>query len=147
MAKAQARIKIYEGENIDQKVLLKTLTMADIKAGDSRYPVITKKQKYLNQSEKSSAATQLQARPRVNRFSTTNNQQGELQDKQHLQDQQSSIIANQNEVTDRITKACEDNEIGTMLYQLHYQEQSAPSVDIEVFNGNPLPHTYFRSMF
>ena len=39
MAKAQARFKIYEGENINQKVPLKTLTMADIKAGDSRYPV------------------------------------------------------------------------------------------------------------
>ena len=42
MAKAQARVKIYEGENIDQKVPLKTLTMADIKADDSRYPVITR---------------------------------------------------------------------------------------------------------
>ena len=31
MAKAQARFKIYEGENTDQKVPLKTLTMADIK--------------------------------------------------------------------------------------------------------------------
>ena len=51
MAKAQARVKIYEGENIDQKVLLKTLTMTDIKAGYSRYPVIRKKQKYLDQDE------------------------------------------------------------------------------------------------
>ena len=73
MAKAKARVKIYEGENIDQKVPLKTLTMADIKADDSRYPVITKKQKYLDQNEKSSAATQFQARSRVNRFSTTSN--------------------------------------------------------------------------
>ena len=90
--------------------------MADIKADDNRYPVITKKQKYLDQNEKSSAATQSQARPRIIRFSTTNNQQGELQDRQHhLQDQQSSITANQNDVTDRITKPCEDNEIGTML--------------------------------
>ena len=121
--------------------------MADIKAGDSRYPVITKKQKYLDQNEKSSIAIRFQARPRVNKFSTTNNQQRELQDKQHhLQDQQNSIIANQNEVTDRITKPCEDNEIGTMLYQL-VKEQSAPSVGIEVFDGNPLNQTYFRSMF
>ena len=45
MAKAQARVKIYEEENIEQKVPLKTLTVADIKGGDSRYPVITKKQK------------------------------------------------------------------------------------------------------
>ena len=74
MAKAQSRVKIYEEENIDQKVPLKTLTMADIKAGDSKYPVIAKKQKYLDQNEKSSAATQFQARPRFNRFSTTNNQ-------------------------------------------------------------------------
>ena len=42
MAKAQARVKIYEGENTDHKVPLKTLTMADIKADDSRYPVITR---------------------------------------------------------------------------------------------------------
>ena len=41
MAKAQARVKIYEGENTDHKVPLKTLTMADIKADDSRYPVVT----------------------------------------------------------------------------------------------------------
>ena len=116
MAKAQARVKIYE-ENIDQKVPLKTLTMADIKTGDSRYPVITKKQRYLDQNEKSSAATQFQARPRINRFSTTNNQQGELQNMQyHQQDQQSSITENQNEVRDRITKPFKkDSEIGNML--------------------------------
>ena len=41
MAEAQARVKIYEEENIDQKVPLNTLTMADVKAGDA--PVITKK--------------------------------------------------------------------------------------------------------
>ena len=87
------------------------------------------------------------ARPRLIKFSTTNNQQGELQDKQHhLQDQQSSITANQNEVMDRITKPCEGNEIGTVLYQL-VKEQSAPNLDIEVFDGNPLHYTYFRSMF
>ena len=73
MTKVQATVTIYEGKNIDQKLLLKTLTLADIKAGDSRYPVITKKQKYLDQNEKSSAATQFQARSRVNRFSTTSN--------------------------------------------------------------------------
>ena len=118
MAKTQARVKIYEEENIDQKVTLKTLTMADIKAGDSRYPVITKKQKYLDENEKSSAATQSQDSPRFKRFSTTNNQQGELQNKQHhQQDQQSSITENQNEVADSITKPCEkDSEIGNMLY-------------------------------
>ena len=83
MAKAQARVKIYEGKNTDQKVPLKTLTMADIEGDDTRYPVITKKQKYLDQNEKSSTATQFQARPRVIRFSTTNNQQRELQEKNH----------------------------------------------------------------
>ena len=98
---------------------MKTITMAGVKAGDRRYPVITKRQKYLDQNEKSSAATQFQARPKIIRFSTTNNQQGELRDRQHhLQDQQSSITANQKEVMDRITKPCEDNEIGTILYQL-----------------------------
>ena len=79
LTKVQATVTIYEGENIDQKLLLKTLTLADIKAGDSRYPVITKKQKNLDQNEKSSASTQFQAKPRVNRFLTTNNQQAELQ--------------------------------------------------------------------
>ena len=48
MAKARARVMIYEGENIDQKVPLKTLTIADIKADEIRYPVIIKKQKYLD---------------------------------------------------------------------------------------------------
>ena len=135
MAKAQATVKIYEEENINQKVPLKALTVADIKAGDGRYPVITKKQKYLDQNEKSGAATQFQARPRFNRFSTTNNQQGELQNNQHhQQDQQSSITENQNEVTDRITEPCEkDSEIGNMLYQL-VKEQSAPSINTEVFD-------------
>ena len=33
-----------------------------------------------------------------------------------------------------------------MLYQL-VKEQSAPSADMEVFDGNPLYYTYFRSMF
>ena len=32
-----------------------------------------------------------------------------------------------------------------MLYQL-VKEQSAPSIDIELFDGNPLHYTYFRSM-
>ena len=155
MAEVQARVKIYEGENINQKVPLKTLTMADIKAGDNRYPVITKQQKYLDQNKKSSAATQFQARPKVNTFATTNIQQGELQGKHHhltmmkmvmMEDQQSSNAANQNEVTDRITKPCENNEIGIMLYQL-VKEQSGPIVDIEVFDGNPIHYTYFRSMF
>ena len=44
MAKVQARVKTYEGENIDQKVPLKTLTTGDIKASDGRYPVTAKKQ-------------------------------------------------------------------------------------------------------
>ena len=56
MAKVQARIKIYEREKIG-KVPLKTPVMAGIKAGDSRYPVIMKKQKYLDQNGKSSAPT------------------------------------------------------------------------------------------
>ena len=118
MAKAQARVKIYEEENIDQKEPLKTITIADIKAGDSRYPVITKTQKYLDQNEKSSAAIQFKARSRFNRYSTTNNQQGGLQNSQHhQQDQQSSITENQNEVTDGITKPCEkDSEIGNMYH-------------------------------
>ena len=75
MAKAQARIKIYEREKIDLKVPLKTPAMAGIKAGDSRYPVIMKKQKYLDQNGKSSALTQFQDRPRVKNLLTTNNQQ------------------------------------------------------------------------
>ena len=73
----------------------------------------------------------------------------ELQNKQyHLREQLSSITANQIEVAGRITKPFEEeNEIGKKrLYQL-VKEQSAPSVDIEVFDRNPLNYTYFRSMF
>ena len=40
VSKAQAGSKIYEGENIDQKVPLKTSTMPDVKAGNNRYPVM-----------------------------------------------------------------------------------------------------------
>ena len=35
MAKAQARVKIFEQENINKKVPLKTLTIAGIKVGVS----------------------------------------------------------------------------------------------------------------
>ena len=55
MEKTQAKVSIYEGENIDQKVPLKTPAMADIKAADSRYPVMTKKQNYMDQNWKSNS--------------------------------------------------------------------------------------------
>ena len=107
--------------------------MAGTKAGYRRFY----KEAELSGSKcrKSSAATQLQDRPRVKKLPITNNQQVELQNKQHhLQDQQSSITANQNEAKDRIAKPCEDdNEIGKMMCQL-VKEQSALSVDLEVFN-------------
>ena len=83
MANAQARVRIYEGENIDQKVQLKTPTMTNIKADESRYLVMMKKQNYLDQNGKLSAVTQFQDRQRVSKFSTTNNQQAQLQNKQH----------------------------------------------------------------
>ena len=52
--------------------------------------------------------------------------------------EQSSIIANQDEITDMITKPCEeDNEIGKILYQM-VKEQPAFNVDIDVFHGNSL---------
>ena len=50
----------------------------------------------------------------------------------HLQHQQSCITANQNEVTDRITKPCEkDNKIGKMLCQL-VNEQSPPIIGTDL---------------
>ena len=62
----------------------------------------------------------------------------ESQNKQHhMQDQQGTIASNQNVITGRITKPCEeDNDIGTILYQL-VKEQSSPVVDI-IFDENPL---------
>ena len=36
--------------------------------------------------------------------------------------------------------------MGKMLLQL-VKQQSAPTVDIEEFDGNPLQYSYFRSMF
>ena len=36
--------------------------------------------------------------------------------------------------------------MGKMLHQL-VEQQSAPPVDIEEFNGNSLQYSYFRSMF
>ena len=78
--KQEAKVKIYEGENIDQKTLSKTSTMADIKIQDRRYSVMTKKQNYSkqNQNRRLSAATQFEDRTSINKFSTTNNQQVEL---------------------------------------------------------------------
>ena len=43
-------------------------------------------------------------------------------------------------------KAVEDNEMGKMLCQL-VKQQSAPTVGIEKFDGNPLQYSYFRSIF
>ena len=40
-----------------------------------------------------------------------------------------------------------DSEVGTIAVPTAVKEQSAPSVDIEVFYGNLLHHTHFRSMF
>ena len=115
--------------------------MADIKAGDNRYPIIMMKQNYMYQNGKSNAATQFQDRPRVSKLSITNNQQAELQNKQyHLQEQHKSKSspAIKNEVKDRITKSCEeDNKSGKILQQL-VKKQSAPIVDTEVFDGNAL---------
>ena len=45
---AEGRVKIYEEESVDQKKPLETPAMAGIKEGDSRYSVMTKKQKYLD---------------------------------------------------------------------------------------------------
>ena len=52
MIKVQSRIKIYEGEDIEQKVPLKTPTMANLKTGGDRYQVITRKQNYLDKNGK-----------------------------------------------------------------------------------------------
>ena len=57
MANTKARVKIHEGGSTDQKVASKTLTMTDMKVGDSRYPIKTMKLNYLDQNEKSSTAT------------------------------------------------------------------------------------------
>ena len=43
-------------------------------------------------------------------------------------------------------KAVEDNEMGKMLCQL-VKQQSASTVDIEEFSGNPSQYFYFRSIF
>ena len=76
------------------------------------YPVMTVTQKYLNLNGNSIAVTQFQDRPSANKFSTSNNQQVDLLNKQHyLQDQQGSIKANQNEVTGRVTKSSDWYEI------------------------------------
>ena len=45
-----------------------------------------------------------------------------------------------------LEKAVEDNEMGKMLCEL-VKQQSAPAVNIEEFDGNPLQYSYFRSMF
>ena len=119
--------------------------MADVKAGNSRYPLMTKKQKYLDQNGKSSAATQFQDRPSVNKFSTISKWSYRISNT--LCKTNRSITVNQNEITGTITKPCEkDSGISKMLYQL-VKEQSTPSVDTEVFNGDPAHCTYFRSIF
>ena len=99
MIKVQSRIKIYEGEDIEQKVPLKTPTMANLKTGGDRYQVITRKQNYLDKNGKWTEATQFQDKPSVKKISSINNQQLQLHNNQHhLQHQKGSITANQNEV-------------------------------------------------
>ena len=63
----------------------------------------------------------------------------------HLDNHYEQIQLNLQLQTQR-ERAVEDNEMGKMLCQL-VKQQSAPTVDIEEFDGNPLQYTYSRSMF
>ena len=102
MTKVQARVKIYEGQNIDQKVPLKTPTVTEIKAGDSRY---YKEAELSGSKWKIKCSYSNTGWAKGNKLSTTNNQQLQLQNMQHhLQDQQSSITPNENEVKERNVK-------------------------------------------
>ena len=78
----------------------------------------------------------------------------------HTQDDQQLTQIRKDENIQSITTPCTDKKntttksetvrlsegIGDMLYRL-VKEQSAPDVDMETFDGNPLNYTYFRCMF
>ena len=135
MAKARARVKIYENKNQGQEMVFK---IEENKQDNTTYHKQTAKHSEINQhSDQKNVQIQI-----VYRSIPWENYDQKLQHAFGQEPQTNPVevaIANSE-------KAVEDNKMGKMLSQL-VKQQSPPSVNTEEFDGNPLQYTYFRSMF
>ena len=139
MEKARARVKIYEHENQDQEMMLK---IEEHKQGNITYHQQTTKRKEINQH---SDPTNVRIHNVYNIPRENYDQKFDKTNIRHAFKQTPRINPVEVAITES-ERAVEESEMGKMLYQL-VKEQSAPAVNIEEFDGNPLHYNYFRSMF
>ena len=135
MEKARVRVRIYENKNQDQEMAFK---MEEHKQDKIIYHQQTTKHSEINQhGDRKNVGTQ-------NVYSSIPRESYD----QRLQRvfRQAPRTNPVEPATASSKKAVEDIEMGKMLLQL-VKQQSAPTVDIEEFDGNPLQYSYFRSMF
>ena len=140
MKKAQARVKIYKNKNQDQEMTFEI--------EEHKQDGITYHQQTTNHSETSqhSDPTNVRIQNVYNNIPLENYEQKiEKTNIQHSFKQSPQINPIEIVITNS-ERISEDNKMGKILYQL-VKEQSAPTVNIEEFNGNLLHCTYFRSMF
>ena len=134
MTKARARVKIYENENQDQEMAFK---MEKHEQDKIIYDQETTKHSEINQHGDWKNRIQ-----NVYRSLPQGNYDQKLQ-RGFRQAPWTNLV----EVAiANLEKAVEDNKMGKMLCEL-VKQQSAPAVDIEEFDGNPLQYSYFRLMF
>ena len=139
MAKARARVKIYEHENQGQETVFK---IEEHKQSNITYHQQTAKHSEINQDsdptevEIQNVHSSIPRENYVQKFEKINIQRAFGQEPRT--NPVEVAIANSE-------RAVENNEIGKMLYQL-VKQQSTPFVDIEEFYGNLLQCNYSRSM-
>ena len=135
MEKVKARVRIYENKNQDQDM---TFKMEEHKQDKIIYHQQTTKHNETNQhGDRKNVGKQ-------NDYSSIPRERYD-QKLQHAFRQAPRTIPDEVAIANS-EKAVEDNEMEKMLCQL-VKEQSAPTVDVEEFDGNPLQYSYFRSMF
>ena len=137
MEKASARVTIYENENQgqDQGMVFK---MEEHKQDKIIYHQQTTKHSEINQhGDRKNVGTQ-NVYSSIPRESYDQRLQRVFRQAPRTNPVEPAIASSK--------KAVEDIEMGKMLLQL-VKQQSAPTVDIEEFDGNPLQYSYFRSMF
>ena len=134
MEKTKARVRIYENKNQDEEM---TFKMEEYKQDKISYHQQTTKHNEINQhGDRENVGIQ-------NGYSSI---PPESYDQKLQYAFRQAPRTNPDEVAiANSEKAVEDNEMGKMLCQL-VKQQSAPTVDIEEFDGNPLQYSYFRSM-
>ena len=143
MAKAEAKVKIYEEEKLDARVQSEKLVVTEEPGKTSKYtwdgPLLTE--------QRDQRKNYVILRDRHQRDMKNGNKEG----KEMTTTQSALNIGNQNEMIDRsyhdtgIPPRRTDG-IRLMLCRL-IEEQSPPDVEIEEFDGNTLNFNCFRSTF